>query len=92
MPGLTRRYVGEVQRPVRLALAKGHRFADRTRANQATVHELLTAGLSRRAIGRQLRMISRTVKLFADASTPEDLFRGQWQGRPSKLDALKPSG
>lgn len=69
---------------------RGHRFADRTRANHATVHELLAAGLSRRAVGRQLRMTSRTVKLFADAATPEDLFRGQWQGRPSKLDAFKP--
>ncbi|WP_254047319.1 transposase [Streptomyces aureus] len=54
------------------------------------MHELLAGGLSRRAIGRQLRMTSRTVKLFADAATPEDLFRGQWQGRPSKLDAFKP--
>ncbi|MGW1940461.1 ISL3 family transposase [Streptomyces goshikiensis] len=35
---------------------RGHCFADRTRANHATVHELLAAGLSRRAIGRQLRM------------------------------------
>lgn len=69
---------------------RGHRFADRTRANHATVHELLAAGLSRRAIGRQLRMTSRTVKLFADAATPEGLFQGQWQGRPSKLDAFKP--
>ncbi|MCP3770711.1 MULTISPECIES: transposase [unclassified Streptomyces] len=48
------------------------------------------AGLSRRAIGRQLRMTSRTVKLFADAANPEDLFQGQWQGRLSKLDAFKP--
>lgn len=69
---------------------RGHRFADRTRVNHATVHELLAVGLSRRAIGRQLRMTSRTVKLFADAATPEDLFQGQWQGRPSKLDAFKP--
>ncbi|WP_371637690.1 ISL3 family transposase [Streptomyces zaomyceticus] len=69
---------------------RGHRFADRTRVNHATVHELLAAGLSRRAIGRQLRMTSRTVKLLADAATPEDLFHGQWQGRPSKLDAFKP--
>ncbi|MFJ8770250.1 ISL3 family transposase [Streptomyces clavifer] len=69
---------------------RGHRFSDRTRVNHATVHELLAAGLSRRAIGRQLRMTSRTVKLLADAATPEDLFRGQWQGRPSKLDAFKP--
>ncbi|MFD7499232.1 hypothetical protein ACFV8T_44535 [Streptomyces sp. NPDC059832] len=35
-------------------------------------------------------MTSRTVKLFADAAAPEDLFHGQWQGRPSKLDAFKP--
>jgi transposase len=48
------------------------------------------AGLGRRTIGRQLRMTSRTVKLFADAAAPEDLFHGQWQGRPSKLDAFKP--
>ncbi|MFE3991687.1 ISL3 family transposase [Streptomyces goshikiensis] len=45
----------------------GHRFADRTRVNHATVHELLAA-----------------------VATPEDLFQGQWQGRPSKLDAFKP--
>ncbi|MFH8626015.1 ISL3 family transposase [Streptomyces vietnamensis] len=69
---------------------RGHRFADRTRDKHAAVHELLAAGLSRRAIGRQLRMTSRTVKLLADATTPEDLFHGQWQGRPSKLDAFKP--
>ncbi|MFF8422244.1 transposase [Streptomyces sp. NPDC015680] len=35
-------------------------------------------------------MTSRTVKLFADAAAPEDLFRGQWQERLSKLDAFKP--
>ncbi|OPC76735.1 transposase [Embleya scabrispora] len=68
----------------------GHRFADRTRANHARVHALLAAGNSRRAIERQLRMTSRTVKLLADAAAPEDLFRGQWQGRPSVLDAYKP--
>ncbi|REK88447.1 ISL3 family transposase [Streptomyces inhibens] len=68
----------------------GHRFADRTRAKHATVHALLASGHSRRAIGRQLRMTHRTVKLFADAASPEDLFRGQWQGRPSKLDKFQP--
>lgn len=31
-----------------------------------------------------------TVKRFADASTPEDLFSGQWQNRPSVLDKYKP--
>nr|WP_237535909.1 ISL3 family transposase [Streptomyces sp. SID3343] len=68
----------------------GHRFADRTRANHAEVHALLATGISRRAIERQLRMTSRTVKLLADAVAPEDLFRGQWQGRQSVLDAYKP--
>ncbi|WP_326741040.1 hypothetical protein [Streptomyces sp. NBC_01022] len=58
--------------------------------NHASVHELLIAGLSRRANGRELRLTSRIVKLFADAVTPEDLFHGQWQGRPSKLDAFNP--
>ncbi|MET8747495.1 transposase [Streptomyces sp. NPDC004728] len=61
---------------------RGHHFADRTRVTHATIHELLAAGLSRRAIDRQLQMTSRTVKLFADAANPEDLFQGQWQGRP----------
>ncbi|MFE2737983.1 hypothetical protein [Streptomyces sp. NPDC059349] len=32
----------------------------------------------------------RTVKLLADATTPEDLFHGQWQGRPSVLDEYRP--
>ncbi|MFD9115162.1 transposase [Streptomyces bottropensis] len=35
-------------------------------------------------------MTYRTVKLLADATTPEDLFHGQWQGRPSVLDEYKP--
>ncbi len=55
----------------------GHRFADRTRANHAAVHALLAAGNSRRAIERQLRMTTRTVKRLADAARPEDLFHGQ---------------
>ncbi|MFE4255005.1 transposase [Streptomyces sp. NPDC056910] len=33
----------------------------------------------------------RTVKLLADATTPEDLFHGQWQGRPSVLDEYGPT-
>ncbi|MEU6629377.1 hypothetical protein ABZ905_13960 [Streptomyces parvus] len=35
-------------------------------------------------------MIWRTVKLFAEAVRPEDLFTGQWQNRPSVLDDYKP--
>ncbi|AKL64270.1 ISL3 family transposase [Streptomyces sp. Mg1] len=67
----------------------GHRFADRTRTTHATVHALIKAGHSRRAIQRQLGMTSRTVKRYADAATPEDLFTGQWQTRTSVLDEYK---
>lgn len=67
----------------------GHRFADRTRTTHATVHALLEAGHSRRAIQRQLCMTSRTVKKYADAAKPEDLFTGQWQNQTSVLDEDK---
>ncbi|MGW9398665.1 ISL3 family transposase [Streptomyces sp. NPDC055642] len=67
----------------------GHRFADRTRTVHATVHALVEAGHSRRAIQRQLGMTSRTVKRYADAAKPEDLFTGQWQARTSLLDEYK---
>ncbi|WP_416237499.1 ISL3 family transposase [Streptomyces sp. NBC_00162] len=67
----------------------GHRFADRTRAVHATVHALVEAGHSRRAIQQQLGMTSRTVKRYADAAKPEDLFTGQWQARTSVLDEYK---
>ncbi|MEV6655204.1 ISL3 family transposase [Streptomyces sp. NPDC051219] len=67
----------------------GHRFADRTRTTHATVHALVEAGHSRRAIQRQLGMTSRTVKRYADAAKPEDLFTGQWQTRTSVLDEYK---
>ncbi|MFE7268338.1 transposase [Streptomyces sp. NPDC057592] len=68
----------------------GHRFADRTRAKHAAVHALLAAGHSRRSIQRQLGMTYRTVQRLADAASPEDLFQGQWQNRPTKLDDFKP--
>ncbi|MFI2765387.1 ISL3 family transposase [Streptomyces echinatus] len=69
---------------------RGHRFADRTRTRHAAVHALLEAGHSRRSIERQLGMTYRTVKQFADAATPEELFTGQWQHRSSVLDEYKP--
>ncbi|MFE9941811.1 ISL3 family transposase [Streptomyces hirsutus] len=70
---------------------KSDRFANRIRARHATVHALLEAGHSRRSIGRQLHMTHRTVKSLADAASPEDLFRGQWQyNRTSALDEYKP--
>ncbi|WP_425470162.1 ISL3 family transposase [Streptomyces tateyamensis] len=68
----------------------GHRFADRVRTRHATVHALLEAGHSRRSIQRQLGMTYGTVKRLADATRPEELFTGQWQNRPSKLDEYKP--
>ncbi|KFF97539.1 hypothetical protein IQ62_29640 [Streptomyces scabiei] len=34
-------------------------------------------------------MTWRTVKQLADAATPEKLFTGQWQNRPSVLDDYK---
>lgn len=68
----------------------GHRFADRTRARHASVHSLLEAGHSLRSVQRQLGMAWHTVKRFADAAKPEDLFTGQWQNRSSVLDDYKP--
>ncbi|MGV9503847.1 ISL3 family transposase [Streptomyces sp. NPDC003642] len=68
----------------------GHRFADRTRARHAAVHALLEAGHSLRSVQRQLGMAWHTVKRFADAAKPEDLFTGQWQNRTSVLDEYKP--
>lgn len=50
----------------------GHRFADRTRAKHASVHELLAAGLRRRAIGHRLHITSLTVKLYAYGAAPEE--------------------
>jgi transposase len=67
----------------------GHRFADRTRSQHASVHALLEAGHSLRSVQRQLGMAWHTVKRFAEASKPEDLFTGQWQNRPSVLDDYK---
>ncbi|MEU9108774.1 hypothetical protein AB0D54_31480 [Streptomyces xanthophaeus] len=55
----------------------------------ATIHALVDAGHSRRAIQRQLGMTSRTVKGYADVARPEDLFNGQWQARTSVLDECK---
>jgi hypothetical protein len=68
----------------------GHRYADRVRATHAAVHELLTAGHSQRAIARQLSMGGKTVARYTRAATPEVLFTGQWQNRPTKLDDYKP--
>ncbi|MFB9601365.1 hypothetical protein ACFFTQ_00015 [Streptomyces roseofulvus] len=39
---------------------------------------------------RQLGMTYRTVKQLADVATPEELFTGQRQNRPSVLDDYKP--
>ncbi|MFH9864375.1 transposase [Streptomyces sp. NPDC017202] len=56
----------------------------------STVHALLAAGHSKRSIARQLGMGLNTVLRFSRATEPKRLFTGQWQCRPTKLDAYKP--
>ncbi|WP_458091384.1 ISL3 family transposase [Streptomyces malaysiensis] len=68
----------------------GHRFAERTRAKHATIHALLAAGHSKRSVPRQLGMTLNTILRFSRATTPEEMFTGQWQNRATKLDAYKP--
>jgi transposase len=68
----------------------GHRFAERTRAKHATIHALLSAGHSKRSVARQLGMTLNTVLRFSRASTPEEMFTGQWQNRATRLDDYKP--
>jgi transposase len=78
------------EEPSSSAWPTGHRFADRTGSRHAAVHALLEAGHSQRSVQQQLGMAWHTVKRFADAAKPEDLFTGQWQNRPSVLDDYKP--
>ncbi|WP_326762553.1 ISL3 family transposase [Streptomyces phaeochromogenes] len=68
----------------------GHRFAERTRAKHATIHALLAAGHSKRSVARQLGMTLNTILRFSRATTPEEMFTGQWQSRATRLDAYKP--
>ncbi|MEJ1201581.1 MULTISPECIES: hypothetical protein [unclassified Streptomyces] len=53
----------------------GHRFSDRTRAKDTTVHALLAADHSRGSIQRPLAMTYRTVQTARDAANPR--VRGQ---------------
>ncbi|MGJ6969720.1 ISL3 family transposase, partial [Streptosporangium sp. G11] len=66
------------------------RFADRTRAKHARIHELKAAGHSLRSIARQLGMGHHTVIRYARATTPEELLWGQWTNKPSAVDDFKP--
>ncbi|MET7852396.1 ISL3 family transposase [Streptomyces avermitilis] len=68
----------------------GHRFAERTRAKHATIHALLSAGHSKRSVARQLGMTLNTILRFSRATTPEEMFTGQWQNRATRLDVYKP--
>ncbi|WP_393071641.1 ISL3 family transposase [Streptomyces sp. LN704] len=68
----------------------GHRFAERTRAKHATIHALLAAGHSKRSVARQLGMTLNTILRFSRATTPEEMFTGQWQSRATRLDDYKP--
>ncbi|MCB5908839.1 transposase [Streptomyces pinistramenti] len=67
-----------------------HRFAERTRAKHATIHALLTAGHSKPSVARQLSMTLSTILRFSRATTPEEMFTGQWQSRATRLDDYKP--
>ncbi|MEW2391050.1 ISL3 family transposase [Streptomyces venezuelae] len=68
----------------------GYRFAERTRAKHATIHALLAAGHSKRSVARQLGMTLNTILRFSRATTPEEMFTGQWQSRATRLDDYKP--
>ncbi|MFC9848542.1 ISL3 family transposase [Streptomyces sp. NPDC060223] len=68
----------------------GHRFAERTRAKHAPIHALLAAGHSKRSVARQLGMTLNTILCFSRATTPEEMFTGQWQSRATMLDDFKP--
>ncbi|MGW2017663.1 ISL3 family transposase [Streptomyces sp. NPDC001927] len=68
----------------------GHRFAERTRAKHSTIHALLAAGHSKRSVARQLGMTLNTIMRFSRATTPEEMFTGQWQNRATRLDDYKP--
>ncbi|MFG2228280.1 transposase [Streptomyces sp. NPDC048644] len=69
---------------------RGHRFADRAQGPACCRPHTADGGRSRRPVQRQLGMTYRSVKQFADAATPEELFTGQWRNRPSVLDDYKP--
>ncbi|MFJ9945220.1 transposase [Streptomyces erythrochromogenes] len=50
----------------------------------------MAAGHSKRSIARRLGMGFSTLLRYAHATEPEELFTGQWQSRPTRLDAFKP--
>ncbi|MFJ9855776.1 hypothetical protein [Streptomyces sp. NPDC101150] len=50
----------------------------------------MAAGHSKRSVARQLDMTLNTVMRFSRATTPEEMFTGQWQSRATPLDAYKP--
>lgn len=62
-------------------------FTGRTRDRHAAVHVLLAVGHSQPSVARQLGMTHWTDKQLAHAATPEKSFTGQWQNRPSVVDA-----
>ncbi|WP_458247004.1 ISL3 family transposase [Streptomyces sp. MAI_2237] len=89
-PELLEEHAEEAESAATSPWPTGHRFAERTRAKHATIHALLDAGHSKRSVARQLGMTLNTILRFSRATTPEELFTGQWQSRATKLDAYKP--
>lgn len=65
------------------------RFADRTRAKHARIHELKDAGHGIRSIARQLGMGHGTVIRYVRATTADQLLWGQWTTKPSMVDDYK---
>jgi transposase len=66
------------------------RFADRTHAKHARIHELKDAGHGIRSIARQLGMGHGTVIRYVRAKTADELLWGQWTTKPSMVDDYKP--
>ncbi|MEV2254480.1 hypothetical protein AB0I94_28525 [Streptomyces sp. NPDC050147] len=62
----------------------------RTHPQRATTHAFLAAGHSKRSVARQLGMTLNTILRFSGATTPEEMFTGQWQSRATKLNAYNP--
>ena len=77
--------------PTKAAAARPEgRLATRTRQRWTAVHDLLAAGRSISAIGRELRLQRKTVRRFARAATVDELLDRPRPRRDSLLDPYKP--
>lgn len=65
------------------------RYADRTRAQYAAVHQLREQGYGIRASARRLGITPRRVRVLLRAATWQELVVDRWQGRRNRLDPFK---